>query len=728
MDLLHGEGGIDTLLGGAGRDFLSGGSENDFLYAMSDIAASEPVPAGTWLQVYAGLLNREVAIVNEMSAIEAFITANPGDPSLPELQAELARLSDELVIINLAQNDVLPYQSVQVDILLGDAGDDWLQGSAYNDRLIGGSGNDTIVHTTGADIVFGGTDPLSGDTTDGTSETDEYRVRGTHNADVIAIRLDAGNGTSAPIVFVEINGAATQANHLGIEVAGVEALGGDDTISVQFGSNAAMKVNISGGDGNDMIDASSFQSDATISGGAGNDTILAGLGNDMLSGDAGNDILMGGDGLDTVSGGDGNDTISGGSGLDELDGGEGIDQLMENVAGTVYLNHVILYLYPFGMMIYDSLGVQMGNDFLWERVFRVENAHLTGNDGPDSINASTFLGNVTLLGRGGRDTLITGIGNDTIDGGAGDDTITGGLGNDTLLGGEGTFDQLIEAADVNMVLTNGQLTGPGSDSHSGFEFAHLTGGVGNNTLDARNATLQVTLQGGDGDDTLHGGSQGDTLMGGLGRDTLFGWGGDDIMGGEGGNDWMMGGDGNDFMFAHAGFDTLYGSSGDDLMVGGQDNDTIFGEGGNDSIAGDDIAFFGPPPTTGGADYIDGGSGDDSLYGSFGNDTIYGGLGNDTLHGDDGNDWLYGGDGRDLLYGGFGSDRLYGEAGNDFLDGGDDWTRDYLYGGAGADEFMNYYRITEVFVRWYWVTRTIYEEVIGDFNAAEGDWKTTVEVY
>src|SRR5581483_9016165 len=91
------------------------------------------------------------------------------------------------------------------------------------------------------------------------------------------------------------------------EVAGVQALGGDDTITVDFGQNAIKQVFADGGDGNDVINASTFQNDATLLGGAGNDTITGGAGGDVLDGGDGNDVLDGGTGNDTLAGGLGDD-------------------------------------------------------------------------------------------------------------------------------------------------------------------------------------------------------------------------------------------------------------------------------------------------------------------------------------------------------------------------------------------------------------------------------------
>ena len=72
-------------------------------------------------------------------------------------------------------------------------------------------------------------------------------------------------------------------------------------------------------------------------------------------------------------------------------------------------------------------------------------------------------------------------------------------------------------------LTNITLTGLGTDTFTNIESAALTGGIGNNTLNASAFTLgSVTLDGGAGNDFLTGGSQNDTLTGSAGNDTLNG--------------------------------------------------------------------------------------------------------------------------------------------------------------------------------------------------------------
>jgi Ca2+-binding RTX toxin-like protein len=86
------------------------------------------------------------------------------------------------------------------------------------------------------------------------------------------------------------------------------------------------------------------------------------------------------------------------------------------------------------------------------------------------------------------------------------------------------------------VLSNTSLTRNtgGAFTLSSIESASLTGGSGNDVLNAAAFTLgPVTLRGGAGNDSLRGGSGNDFLDGGLGTDTLNGGAGtDSSTGGE----------------------------------------------------------------------------------------------------------------------------------------------------------------------------------------------------
>ena len=387
----------------------------------------------------------------------------------------------------------------------------------------------------------------------------------------------------------------------------------------------------------------------------------------------------------------------------------------------------------------------------------------------DQIDASILTTDVTVASGSGNDTVITGSGNDNINTGAGNDvieagagndnvfaganidTLRGGDGDDTLLGQGGSRDVLIggagddilhggggldyvrENGNTNFTLTDTTLTGLGNDILINIERAGLTGGSGNNRIDASAFTGPTTLEGGDGNDVLIGGSHNDKILDtGSGNDRLEGNAGSDILIAGRGRDTALGGDGNDFVLGNGGSgDQLSGGAGADVVNGGGGTDILFetfdtnlklrdtrliGEDIDKLIGIEQARLFGGPSANifdmgrfsgrtvlygmGGDDFliggktndvIFGGDGNDSILGRAGNDTIFGEAGDDTLKGDGGNDSILGGPGNDgitgrtdndTLSGDEGNDTLVGESGDDVLSGGEG--DDTAFGGTGTD--------------------------------------------
>ena len=202
----------------------------------------------------------------------------------------------------------------------------------------------------------------------------------------------------------------------------------------------------------------------------------------------------------------------------------------------------------------------------------------------------------------------------------------------------------------------------------------FNGNGGNDQFDARAVTVDVTFNGGDGNDTFLGGLGDDTANGGAGLDSLSGGDGYDSLIGGDGNDRLTGDGGEDSLSGGAGADSINGGEGDDSISGGDANDTLFGDAGNDTITGD-----------AGADSINGGTDDDVLLGNAGNDAIDGGTGDDVIDGGDDNDNLKGSDGNDAIRGGIGNDTLSGGNGDDLLTGSAG--NDSLLGDAGTDTLL-----------------------------------------
>lgn len=434
------------------------------------------------------------------------------------------------------------------DFLLGDAGDDSLLGLGGDDIQIGGDGNDVLRGGGGSDSLVGddGNDSLYGqgavDTVDGGAGID---------------LLDGG--TSATFLSDQIEGSVTLNN------TGYLTQRSDQAIAEALGG-----VILYGGAGNDVFNLSSFTgSGVTVYGGAGNDNItgspandlvFGGDGNDLLNGAGGADFLQGEAGNDTVSGQGGSDFVSGGLGDDRIVGGSG-DVLRETVDADLTLRSVVN-----GVDITHFL-TGAGNDVL---VGIFSAAFLTGGVSNNHLDASVFIGGVTLFGGDGDDVLTGGVGGDVLFGGVGNDLLTGSGGNDllygedgndTLQGGDGNDllrgstgndvleggfgdDRVVEQGNADIVVQGLQLISAvlGTDSASSVEKMELTGGSGANLLDARQSSVPVVLNGGSGSDTLLGSAFIDNLIGGAG---------DDVLSGGAGQDTINGGTGQDIQYEKA---------------------------------------------------------------------------------------------------------------------------------------------------------------------------------
>lgn len=270
-----------------------------------------------------------------------------------------------------------------------------------------------------------------------------------------------------------------------------------------------------------------------------------------LGGD-GNDVLVGAGGADTLNGGAGDDTLTGRLGNDSLDGGAGSNTLVESGNVNFTLTNTSL------------AGV--GSDNL----ANLQVANLTGGASNNTFTVSGWTGLGNLFGGGGTvDTVVASKNADMnldilhlrvgqmllgLNNSFGSAKLTGGTSNNTFAidawggtatvsGGNG-IDLLLVGRNSDMTLSNTSLISPGFGtlSLSSVETAVLSGGVGNNLLQANAFTAgAVTLNGGDGDDVLVGGSKNDVLNGGSGRDILIGGLGADSLDGGSQDDLLIGG-------------------------------------------------------------------------------------------------------------------------------------------------------------------------------------------
>lgn len=213
------------------------------------------------------------------------------------------------------------------DHLVGGDGADVINGGDDNDSLDGAGGNDRVTGDRGNDLMHGGDgDDLlvwnNGDASDdneGDAGIDTSEVNGAGAGDALTIKP---NGARARF-------DRTNLVPFGIDVATeaiqVNALGGDDTLSVAPGTGALLAVNANGGSGNDRLTGA--EGADSFFGGSGDDLLDGGLGADLLDGQDGNDTLQARDGAgDLVRGGAGIDAArTDARGVDIVDGVESLD-------------------------------------------------------------------------------------------------------------------------------------------------------------------------------------------------------------------------------------------------------------------------------------------------------------------------------------------------------------------------------------------------------------------
>ena len=81
--------------------------------------------------------------------------------------------------------------------------------------------------------------------------------------------------------------------------------------------------------------------------------------------------------------------------------------------------------------------------------------------------------------------------------------------------------------------------GQGSDTLSGIDLAWLSGGNGNNVINARTWRGRTDIRASGGDDVIVGGSGDDIISAGWGNDRVAGGAGRDLLAGEAGNDLLL---------------------------------------------------------------------------------------------------------------------------------------------------------------------------------------------
>jgi Ca2+-binding RTX toxin-like protein len=276
-DILLGGAGNDLIHGGLGSDRIDGGDGNDWLFG-----ASNTILNGAWfgspiLVQWNGLNGADIAdkywtIAGEMQASDA-----------------------------------------SADVLVGGAGNDYLNGGLLGDKMSGGTGNDTYIVDSLGDYV----DEIGGNGIDVVLSAASFNLGGTHAlgqvenltllqsaAALVAFGNGLGNILTGNSFANTLNGGLGNDTYvLGSEATGRDTVtdaGGIDTITSTVSRSLAAYPAIEnlqllgtaaiGGVGNALANVLTGNTAGNVlSGGAGNDTIRGHLGNDTLTGGANND-------------------------------------------------------------------------------------------------------------------------------------------------------------------------------------------------------------------------------------------------------------------------------------------------------------------------------------------------------------------------------------------------------------------------------------------------------
>jgi Ca2+-binding RTX toxin-like protein len=597
------------------------------------------------------------------------------------------------------------------DLLFGQAGNDLLQGKGGDDMLFGGDGNDILIGGAGDDQVFGqaGNDLMIWNPGDGTDLNEG-------GAGIDTVQVNGGNASET--FTVTPNGSRVRFDRVtpapfSLDIGTSENLvvnmnGGDDTFTASNGLAGLISLTVDGGAGND-----------TIIGGDGNDRLLGGDGNDLIIGGRGSDVMLGGAGDDTFvwNPGDGSDVIEGQGGHDTLQfNGANVSEKMDLSANGSRLR----FTRDVGNVTMDVNGVEQVNVVALGGADNITVNNLSGTDVTQvNIDLSTPPGSGT--GDGQADTV-------TVNGTNHADTIqiSGSGTNYTVSGLHATVNvQGSEGANDNLMINalDGNDTVNASGLRAGVVNLTIDGGAGNDRITGSDGADR--LSGGDGNDLIEGGRGNDIMFGGDGND-VFTWDpgdGSDTIEGQGGHDTLQ------FEGANAGEHMDLSANGSRVRflrdvgnvtmdLNGIEQVNLDALGGADTVTVNDLTgtdltqvnidLSSPAGSNlgdGSADTIvvNGTAGDDSIFifGSGRSFTVTGLSATVNVRGSEGaNDSLLvnGLAGNDMINasalhagvvsltedGGDGNDTLIGSQGNDLIEGGRG--NDLMFGGAGDDVF------------------------------------------
>jgi Ca2+-binding RTX toxin-like protein len=289
-DVLHGGTGNDTLWGGGGHDYLRGDDGDDSLHGGD---GDDYLRGGNGNDLVEGGAGWDRAAFRDST------TGVHVDLNIQGVAQNTGQGMDILSGIEHASGTSFG------DVLIGDAGDNWLWGEGGNDSFTAGSGNDLVQAWAGNVTASGGLglDTFSvweGGIAPASAVTVSLLLQGTAQSTGIGTMTLSGfenlSGSGANDALTGDAGSNVLAGDLGNDLLqggdGDDVLYGDGRIAVDHhgvGTSGPITTYA------DLVAA--FPGDPEIV--SGNDTLVGGKGKDTLVGGGGDDLLTGGQGEDT---------------------------------------------------------------------------------------------------------------------------------------------------------------------------------------------------------------------------------------------------------------------------------------------------------------------------------------------------------------------------------------------------------------------------------------------
>ena len=386
-------GGNDTLAGPAGEDdSLDGGANTDRIAQAID---ANQTLTDSQLQTASGLNTDTLASI-EQAALTGGASGNSIGAAGFGGSVTLTGLGGDDFMLGASGSDSLDFGTEAT--ATGDSTSQSVDSDqTLTDVVLTGLGTDTIADLETASL-FGGGDPNDLD------------------ASAFSGRVDLAPG----------GGNDTLAGAAGNDT--LEGSSGTDRVEQTADANQTLTNSGLTGDGNDFLDqieqasltGGGSANNITASAFTGGPVTLTGLGGtDTLTGSAAADSLDAGSEADSLVGGGSNDTLSGGSNSDVINGAAGADLLVETQDANMTLT--------------DTAMTGAANDTLDGQI---ESASLTGGASANTLDASAFsLGQVSLDGAGGADSVVGSAQADSLRGGTEDDVLQGRGGVDAWTAG-----------------------------------------------------------------------------------------------------------------------------------------------------------------------------------------------------------------------------------------------------------------------------------------------------